>query len=185
MTDRFLRMAFVWLVLLAAPAGLLAQQGSGTAAPQLPPEAQELIQELQQVQARLEPIQQQALQDPQVQEAQQALGDEVQAAMTEVDPETPQRIERLQVLMSEAQAAQAEQDEAAMGEIVAEAQGLEQRLQAAQAEAVQRPDIAPQVEQFQAQLLEKMVELDPDVESLIEQAKELDARLAALLNPTS
>ena len=177
MTRRFLRTALVWLVWLAAPAGLLAQQGG---AQNIPPEAQELLTEMQQVQQQLQPIQQQALQDPEVQAAQQDLATRVQAAMVEVDPATSDRIARLQVLMGEAQAAQAEQDEEAMAGIVAEAQGIERQLQAAQAEAVQRPDIAPRVEAFQDQLARKMAEVDPQAESLMERARELEARLTEL-----
>lgn len=179
MTNRFVRTALVGLVWLGVPTGLLAQQGGGEA-PQLPPGAQELITELQQVQARLEPIQQQALGDPEVQAAQQRLGEQVQAAMEEVDPATPDRIERLQALMGRAQAAQAEQDQEAMSAIVTEAQGIERQLQATQAQAIERPDIAPGVEAFQAQLLQKMVEVDPEAASLMERAQELDAQLGEL-----
>lgn len=181
MKTTLIRTILLALLFVVAPAGLVAQQQGAMDPAQLPPEAQELIVELQQLQVKLQPIQQEAMQDPEIQAAQQALGVEIQAAMVEVDPQTPERIERLQELMGEAQAAQAAQDEAAMAQLVAEGRELEQQLQATQAAAIQDPEIAPRVEAFEARLLERMLEVDPEAGSLIERAKELDARLGEFL----
>lgn len=172
---------FLSFLVALAPAGLAAQQQGAIDPAQLPAEAQELIAEMQQLQTELQPIQQQAMQDPEVQAAQQALGADIQAAMIEVDPSTPERLERLQELMAQAQSARAGQDEAAMAQIVAEAQALEQQLQATQAAAIQTDEIAPRVQAFEAKLLETMVAVDPEAASMIERARELDARLGALL----
>lgn len=172
------------LALLAAPAGLLAQQSGGIDPAQLPPEARELIVELQQVQSGLGSIQEKALADPALQQARSALNAQIQVAMTQADPAVPERMERLQTLMGEAQAAQAEQDEARMAEIVAEAREIEQQLQKAQTEAIQRPEIAPQLRGFQAKLLEKMVEVDPTAQTMIERLQELDARLGEIASDT-
>lgn len=181
MRTKLVRATFLSLLFLAAPLGLFAQQ-QGTIDPaQIPPEAQELIGELQQLQTRLQPIQQEALQDPEIQAAQQALGAEIQEAMAEADPSTPEKMQRLQELMVQAQAAQAEQDAAAMNEIVTEARALEQELQAAQAAAIESPELAPRVEAFEDRLLERMVEVDPEAESLLDRVQELNARLAAAL----
>lgn len=181
MNTSIIRSILFALLFVAAPAGLVAQQQGAIDPAQLPPEAQELITEIQQLQEQLQPIQEEAFQDPEIQAAQQALGAEIQEAMVEVDPATPQRMERLQELMVQAQAAQAAQDQEAMTEIVTEARGLEQELQAAQAAVLQSSEIAPQVEAFEAKLLERMIEVDPEAESMIERAQELDARLAAFL----
>lgn len=167
-------------VFLGIPAGLMAQQGE-VAPAQLPAEAQELIAELQQIQSALQPIHEQALQHPEIQAAQQELGADIRTAMTEVDPATPERMARLQELIEQGQAAQAAQDEAKLSEIAGEARAVQERLQAAEAAAVQRPEIAPRLEDFQARLLERMLEVDPEAESLLERAQELDARLSALL----
>lgn len=64
-----------------------------------------------------------------------------------------------------------------------EAQGIEQRLQSAQAAALQHPEVAPRVERFQAHLRDRIVEVDPEAESLLDRAEEIDARLRALLDP--
>jgi chromosome segregation ATPase len=172
------RVAVAALVAVLAPAAASAQQGDPT---QLPPEAQELIAELQQLQAQIQPIQQQALQDPEIQAAQEKLGEDVQAAMAEEDPAVPEHIERLETVIASAQAAQAEEDEARMAELVAEAQQIEQRLQAAQTKALELPEIAPRVEAFQKQLQAKMVEVEPESESLLERFEELNDRLAVLM----
>lgn len=181
MKTNLIRTTLLAALFVVAPAGLEAQQQGPIDPAQLPPEAQELIAELQQIQTTLQPIQQEAMQDPEIQASQQALGEEIQAVMTEVDPQTPERMARLQELMGRAQAAQAAQDEAAMAEIVTEARGLEQELQAAQQQAIQSPEIAPQVEAFEAKLLARMMEVDPEAETLIERAKELDEKLGAFL----
>ncbi|MEX2610748.1 MAG: hypothetical protein WEA24_12435 [Gemmatimonadota bacterium] len=169
------------LVALMAPAAVSAQGGGMDPTQQLPPEAQELIAELQQLQAQIQPIQQQALADPEIQAAQEKLGADVQEAMAEQDPEVPQHIERLETLIAGAQAAQAEQDQTRMAELVAEAQQIEQRLQAAQTEALELPEIAPRVEAFQQQLKDKMVEVDPESETLLKRFEELNERLAVLM----
>lgn len=181
-----MRMSFIRTVLFSAlfviaPAGLVAQQQGGIDPTQLPPEAQEMIAELQEVQAALQPIHQQAMQDPEVQALQQSLSADIRDKMTELAPSTPDRMARLQALMQQGQAAQAEQDQAALAEIATEARAIEQELQAAQVEALQSPEIAPRVEAFEAELLEKMQEIDPETDALIERAQELDAKLAAML----
>lgn len=178
---RFFRSILFSALVLVVPAGLVAQQQGAIDPAQLPPEAQEMITELQQIQATLQPIHQEAMQHPEIQAAQQELGAEIQSAMVEVDPETPERMARLQALMQEGQAAQQEEDRAKLNEIAAEAQVIEQQLQAAEAAAIQKPEIAPKVEAFQEDLLEKMVEINPETETLIERARELDARLSAAM----
>lgn len=167
------------LMLLLGSAGAVAQQGMDPS--QVPPEAQELMAELQQIQAQLEPIQAEALQDPEILAEQQTLGEEIQAAMAELDPSTPDRMARLQELVTEAQAAQAAQDAEAVQVLMTEAQGIQARLQEAQAQALERPEIAPRVEAFQKQLQAKMVEIDPEAEPLIQRAADLDEELTELM----
>lgn len=162
---------------LLAPAALAAQQQP------LPPEAQALVVEMQELQAQLGPIQQQALSDAGLQAAQQELGEKVRAAMAEADPEMPARMERLTALQAEALEARAAQDQERMAAIVTEAQQIEQSLQAAQQQAIERPELDADIEAFQASLERKMVELDPDAAPLLERMREIDAELRALLQP--
>ncbi|MEX2581865.1 MAG: hypothetical protein WD766_01200 [Gemmatimonadota bacterium] len=169
------------VVLALTPAALLSQQ---PAAPdQLPAEAQSLLADLQAVESRLVSVQQAALEDSELQEAQNELGEKIQLAMAEIDPSVPQNLERLANLSAEAEAAQAEQDQERMMEIVAEAQQIEQALQGAQTEAIQIPEIAAQVSGFEAEVEAKMLELDPETDALIQRMTELNERLSAILGP--
>lgn len=178
------RYSVVAALAVLVPAGVAAQAPGAPGAPgagQLPAEAQEMIMELQELQSQLQSIQQQAMQDPQIQASGEELGNRIQVAMAEADPATPDRIERLDQLMAEAQQAQAEQNEARMTEIVTEAEALNQQLGAAQAEAIERSDIAPQIADFEAQVEAKMAEVDPEVERLIARLEQLNQELTALL----
>ena len=176
-----IRVLLLPLLLLAAPGALPGQQGGLLDPRQVPPEAHELLAELQQVQARLQPIHQEALRHPELQAAQADLTARIAAAMAEVDPSTAERMARMQTLIDEGKAAEAAQDEVALAEIAVEARRVEQQLQAAQLAAIQRPEIAPRIEAFQAKLMKRMLEVDAEAADLIARAQELDARLAALL----
>jgi hypothetical protein len=169
------------IALALAPVALNAQQPGALDPSQLPPEAQEVLAEMEQVQAEIEPIQRQALADPELQAEQAALGAQIQTVMTELNPAVPQQMERLQELSAEAESAQSEQDQARIEEILTEARGIEIELQEAQTQAVQRPDVAPRVQAFQEKIQAKMVEVDPAADDLIQRMGELENRLMALL----
>lgn len=171
------------IAIAVLPLSLRAQQPAPVDPAQLPQEAQELVVEIQQVQSNLQQIQQEAMSDPELQAEQEALGREIQLAMAESDPAIPEHLERLETLMAEAQAAQQAQDAEKMQAIVTEARELDGRLQAAQAEVIQRPEIAPRVESFQSHLQAKMMELDPSTPQLIERLRELDSQLAPYVTP--
>lgn len=165
-----------------APVGL-AGQGEGALAPaQLPPEAQELLAEAQQIQSELAPIQQQAVQNPELAAEQESLAEEIRSVMVDTDPSVAEKMERLQVLMDEARQAREAGDNDRMREVVAEAQIIEQSLKTTQAAALGHPEIAPRVEQFQANLKQAMVELNPEAGALLERAEEIEQRLVALLD---
>jgi hypothetical protein len=169
------------LVLALAPVTLHAQQPGAMDPSQLPPDVQEVFAELKQVQSQIEPIQQEALADPELQAEQAALGEQIQTAMADVNPDMPQQMQRLQELAAEAESAQSEQDQARIGEILTEARDIEVALQDAQAQALQRPDLAPRVQAFQQKVQAKMVEVDPAANDLIQRMGELESRLMALM----
>ena len=160
-----------------APVALTAQ------AEQLPPEAQGLVVEMQQIQAQLAPVQQQALATAEIQQAQQELGGFLGQAMMEVAPESRANMERFAALRMEAQAAQAAEDQERLGSIAAEAQELDRRLQAAQRQAMQLPAVQAELEAFQTRLEQKMVEIDPAVAPLIERHREIRGELMEILGP--
>lgn len=165
------------LLLALAPIGLSAQQ----AAPQIPEEARELVTELQQIQAQLQPVQQQALQDAELQAEQQALGQKIQEVMLASNPAVQSGLERLQALQQEAQEAHAAEDQEKLGALVTEAQTIEAQLQQSQAAALESPEVAAEVESFEAKVQAKMVEIDPDAASLIARYRELESELRTIV----
>jgi hypothetical protein len=173
--------AFAALVLfVATPAGGWAQlEDRGPIA--VPDEAQSLIIEMQQLQNRLRPIQQQAMQDPGLRAAGDSVGLEIRAAMVQVEPATPMLIEELTELMQEAEQAQAVNDQVRFNRVIREAAELDQLLQLAQAKAVERPDVLARVEAFEARVHQKMITNNPEAGEIIRRLDELNVRLAALL----
>lgn len=138
-----------------------------------PPEVQKLVEEMRQIQAELEPVQQQALQDQAIQQEQQAVADAVREAMVAADPENGPRLDRMEAIVEEARAAQAAGDSKKVAELTSEAAELQPKVEAAQAEALAKPEIEARVAQFQENLRAKMIELNPA-------AKDRIARLQAL-----
>lgn len=167
------------VVALCAPATLSAQQQQ-----QLPPEVQEWAIELQELQSQLQPLQEQALQEPEIQAEQASVVEALFETMVASNPETAQRIERLEGLMQEAQAAQEAGDAERIAQLSAEAAELQPQIQAAQAEALSHPDVQPRVAAFQQKLNARVVEIDPAAEQVIERIAELDARIAAAMQGT-
>jgi hypothetical protein len=160
------------------PFAATAQQMPGA---DLPPEAQQVILEMEQLHERLAPIQEQAMSDPEVQAGQEALREEIQTTMSRIDPGLPQHIERYVELEAEFQAAQAAQDQNRMRDIILEGQQIERRLREAEAEAIQQPHIARELDNFQSLLLSKMTLLEPEASTLVERMTELNTRLQAIV----
>jgi chromosome segregation ATPase len=172
----------VMLLFLCAPALLVAQEPTPVP-PQPAGEAQSWIMELQQIQAQLAPIQEQALQDSAIRAEQEALSADVRTAMEEVDPTLREQTARVEQLATEAQAAQAAGDQSRLLELSAEAQEIQERFAAAQVQVLQQPELASRVEAFQARLQGRMIEIEPEAEALIGRFDELQRRLASTAQP--
>jgi hypothetical protein len=164
----------VLLVGLLVPAALQAQQPTPE---QAPAEVQQLLTELHQLQERLGPIQAQAMQDSELQAAEAELNQALRSAVIEIDPAVEQDLARAETLEADAQAAQEAGDAQRLQELMTEAQGMQQRLAAAQAQALQRPGLVAQVEQFQEQLQARMIQIDPQAGELIRRHTELQRRI--------
>lgn len=163
--------------LVVAPSSLAAQaepaaQAAGTAeaaaAQPAPPS------ELQQVTARLGQIQQRAMQDPQIQSASQELNATIQAAMGRLDANYATMAERAVTLKADVAAAQAAEDNARLHELAAEAKELQAGIAAARDKAMADPEVKEKVEAFKVRLFEKMVELDPEAQTLVQRLTELN-----------
>jgi hypothetical protein len=108
------RIALTAALLMTAPAMLDAQDPSPVPT-QMPPEVQALMMEAQQIQARLAPLEQRVMQDPELQTEQQEVMLRVTTAMLEADPTLEAHVQRMQTLQEEAQAAQAAGDQERLG----------------------------------------------------------------------
>lgn len=162
------------LLLTVAPVALEAQTPGSPAQPS--PEVQGWIVELQELQGRLGPIQEEALQDQALRTEQEEVSLMVQRAIAE-NPELSNLSERAADLQTRAQAAVQANDQAQLERIMGEAERLEQQVAAAQTEALARPEIAARAEAFQARLQGRMIEIEPQAEVMLQRFTELQNRL--------
>jgi chromosome segregation ATPase len=154
-------------VLVAVPALASAQQV------QLPEqeEVNSWLEEIQGLHVQLEGLQMRALQDPQLQAAQQSLSEDIDAAMKAIDPQFDEKLGRFEALE-------------------AEAGSIHEHLMTLQGRVLEQPEIASQVAAYQeAQLpdAERMAAvqalnqaLESAMEQLDPQLEERVARLGAL-----
>ncbi|MDE0395613.1 MAG: hypothetical protein OYK82_12640 [Gammaproteobacteria bacterium] len=164
------------LVLLLLPLAGFAG-GAGAQAPPVPdpgsPEA--LMAEYREVQSRLGQLQVQVIRENAELAAHRSAIDElVTAAMRDFDAETDTRIARLEELSGEAMAAQRAQDTEAVQALMGEIAQHRTALNAAQEAAVAREDVRSEIESFEAALMARLREVDPE-------APELQARLDELV----
>jgi hypothetical protein len=167
-----------------ALAALLLPIAANAQERQPPPEVQEWMREMQQIQIQLQPIQQQALQDPAVQQEQQEVSRVVREAIVSADPANGERLDRMEAILEEARSAQEAGDTAKLAALTSEAADLQPRVEAAQAEALAQPQVEARVAQFQDNLRAKMIELDPAAEERIERLQQLAQRVQEAMGRT-
>lgn len=177
--------------LLALPGALAGQAPEAAPAPAAAPAAvpdsaavaqiQGWLAELQTVSGRLQALQEQALQDTELNAAQEALGSRIRTAMEESDPSLVDGMERVEALQGEAEAAQAAGDQAKLVQLGAELQQIEARFVTAQRQALARPDISADLEAFETRLQARLAELDPEAPRLIERFQELQRMLSTAM----
>lgn len=163
------------LVLASVPAPLLAQEQEGGEAQ--PEESQSHVAELQQIQGQLMQIRERAMEDQKLQEQQAELQRTITSTMKEIDPEVETKMARVNEIQQEMREAQQAGEQETVGELMQEAQSIQQELTQTQQEAMGREDVEQAVDQFREQLFDKMREVDPEADGLIERAQELTAQL--------
>jgi hypothetical protein len=155
---------------LALPAHLAAQETAPAPEAAAPAPADEAAA----IQARLQQIQQRALQDAELQAAQQQVGREVVETMARVDPTFTAKSERAQAMTADIAAAQEAGDNDRLHELNAEAQALQQAFADARTLAMQDAELQASIAAYQARVVEKMVEIEPETEQLLARLAELD-----------
>lgn len=138
---------------------------------------QELLTELQGIQQELSMIQQQALQNPALQDDRDSLERQLEAEIRELDPEVEAKRERRDTIASEFETAREEGDEASAQELAAEGQRLQASLQQTRQRAMGTADMRAAIESFQEDMLAAMQEVDPRTDSLVARAEAIVAHL--------
>jgi hypothetical protein len=165
------------LALLLAPASANAQD-----APEIPAEVQQWIQEIQQVQAQLEPLQARALEEEDLKAEQDQVVKALRDQMVAADPENEGRLVRMEAIMAEAAIAQEAGDAEKLAALTTEASSLQPRIQAAQEAALAHPDVQPRIAAFQENLQKRIVAIDPAAQGMLDRVAELQERVSAALN---
>jgi small-conductance mechanosensitive channel len=152
------------------PAGMPGQGGPSG-------DMQALMTEYQQIQQRLNSVQQQALADPALQQQYETLQGHIEDEMVSNDPEYDEKRTHLQKLQQDMMAAQQSGDQEAIQSIGQEGNALQAELQQLQTDAVGDEEISAEVADFREAVRAKMAEIDPEVPKLIERADEIAATL--------
>lgn len=137
---------------------------------EMDPEIMELIMEMQEIQQKLGPIQQQAMQDATLMSTLQDLQERIESGMR---AENPTLMDRVDTFQSDMMAAQEAGDQERLQQMMMEAQGLQQEMQALQSHVLDQPDIRADVEAFEAAQRARMIEIDPEAEALLDRADEI------------
>lgn len=148
------------------------------AAAQTPAEAQ-AMEELQRIEATLQPLNEQAMEDEGLQRQRDEATSALVEAMMEADPQIMQRMQRLEAMMQEMMAAQQAGDAAKIAALNQEAQELQPRIVQAQAHALSKEEVTNRIDAFQASLERRMLEIDPDSRQLIERRRQLQQQLTS------
>lgn len=169
------------LAIVTLPFSLFSQGAPPLAQPEMSPgpSVNDLISELEQLDRRLDPIEQRALQDPSLIEQQQEIANEILATMIRSDSLLVPKLMRLQEIVEEIH--EINGDPVRMKQLTAEVIDLKPYIDAAQAQAMEAPEIVILVDAFHAQVHNRMEEIDPDAHSLIVRHQALEQMLRAAL----
>lgn len=166
-------------VAIVTPALALAQ--APRSAPPSEQELQTLFSEMQEVHQQLEVLQAEALQDASLSADQERLGEEIREAMQRLDPMMNRRMARVQAIESEAIAAQQANDGQKLQALMGEAQQIQQHFMMVQESALEEPEIASRLADFQSRLEAKMIAVNPSAEALLTRFRELEDQIEAAM----
>jgi hypothetical protein len=165
------------------PAGLAAQAARPVNARAVAPaassaaNAREMMAELQRIQARLQMVHNQVMQDAQLRTAQEAFMRDVKAAMLRADPGLDALATRVQGMQQQAATAQQRRDARTLQQLQSQLAPIQERFLRAQQQVLQQPAIAARARTLEAQLHQRMLRVEPETDRLIERGKSLQARL--------
>lgn len=183
------RALLVALGVAILPSALVAQQktpiparpqaASPAASPTMD-QARAWVQELQQIQTKLKPAHDKAMQDPKLRATRQALDAEVEAHIRASEPKL---VARAQAIDKAGLAAHKAGDAAKVQQLATEARQIAMELVNAQRSALRSPVLAKKAAAFQKGLEVKMIQVDPAAEPLIARYKQVGEKLQAVMAP--
>jgi hypothetical protein len=136
------------------------------------PQIQAWLSELKSIQERLAPVEQEALQDPELQEEQEAIGEAVLAAMISADSTVEAKLDRLREIMLEAHGLNG--DGARLDALAAEVQAIHPEVERVRAEALTRPEVETKLKAFRKRVQDRMAQIDPESRPLVTRFEELE-----------
>jgi hypothetical protein len=133
--------------------------------------------EMQQIQARLQAAHNRVMQDARLRGRQEALMNDVKAAMLRVDPGLDALARRVTAMQAEAASAEQRRDGARLRQLNAELVPIQQRFMRAQQQVMQQPGFQQRAHELEEQLHARMLQVEPETDRLIVRGRELQTRL--------
>jgi hypothetical protein len=178
---RRLLMPLAAFAIVSVPISLFSQSAPSVE-PQLQPgpSVASWLDELQQIQRRLDPIERQALEDPMLHAQQEVISGAIIAVMIRSDSSVVAKLDRLQAIVAEIHRIGGDPDR--MQVLAEEVVRIKPSVDEAQARALSDPEIRALVDAFHAEVHKKMEQLDPEAGALIVRYQALDRMLKAALS---
>jgi hypothetical protein len=151
-------------------AGAEAEQATPMGGQEMDPEMMARMMEAQEIQQQLQPIRDQAMQDPELAAQLTELQERIETAMRE---EGSELFEQMEAFEADYLAAQEAEDSERAQAIGMEAQGVQMQLQAVQESVLSRPDIQEDIEAFEEHQRTVMLEIDPEAGELMDELDEI------------
>jgi hypothetical protein len=146
-------------------------------------ELQQLQAEFNSVQARLNGLQQQVMQDPTIAANFAALQRSIDEAVDKLDPSAPASRKRMEAIEAEFAAAEAAGDQAKIQALIQEGTNLQTKLQGSQSQVMQDGVMFAKMQAFQEEVVAAMTKTDPETPTLIARATEIAKKFQAQAGP--
>jgi len=167
------RIAVLAVAALVLPAAARAQTTPAPPPAPAPAAPAPAADEATQLRQKIGALQQRALQDPALKPAQDSFNTVVSAAMGRLDPAAPGKLARASAINAEVEAARAAGDNAKLNQLATEATALQSYFAALRPRAMADPQVQAARQVWLARVLDKMKQLDPNVQQYIDRLGQL------------
>jgi hypothetical protein len=139
--------------------------------------AREWMSELQRIQGRLQAAHNRVMQDASMRSAQEGLMRDVKVAMLRIDPGLDALAHQVESMQTQAAAAQQRGDMRTLQQLNAQLAPIQQRFLRAQQQVMQQPGIVARARQLEQQLHQRMLQVEPETDRLLERGRVLQVQL--------